>query len=82
MQLLLRIRIKILLKYKIMIKSIKYQIYAIMNNPIGAAIAIIHTNLFQSKIFCPSNTPNGIRLNIAIQPLNDAPIARSGLNGS
>jgi hypothetical protein len=36
-------------------------------------IEIFHTILFQSKIFCPSSTRNGNKLNIAIQGLNDAP---------
>ena len=35
-----------------------------------------HDILFQSKIFCPSNTPNGNMLNIAIQALNEAPAYR------
>jgi hypothetical protein len=41
-------------------------------------IAIVkdHTTLFQSKIFCPSNTPNGSKLNIAIHALKLAPIPK------
>jgi hypothetical protein len=41
-------------------------------------IAIVkdHTTLFQSKIFCPSKTPNGSKLNIAIHALKLAPIPK------
>jgi hypothetical protein len=51
-------------------------IYAIRNRimaSVAAIIAEVHTILFQSMIFCPSRTPNGKRLNIAIHALNDAP---------
>jgi hypothetical protein len=52
------------------------QIYAVTNNIIVHAIVRPHTTLFQSKIFGPSNTPKGNKLNSAIHPLNDAPADR------
>ena len=55
-----------------MLLSYKYER---INNTIAKAIVKTHTTLFHSKIFCPSNTPNGNKLNIAIHPLNEAPAA-------
>ena len=44
-----------------------------MNNTIEEAMVNPHAILFQSKIFSPSSTPKGNKLNNAIHALNDAP---------
>ena len=44
-----------------------------MNKTIVEAMANPQAILFQSKIFSPSNTPKGNKLNNAIHALNDAP---------
>lgn len=44
-----------------------------MNNIKLEAKVIPQTILFQSKIFWPSSTPSGNKLNIAIQLLKEAP---------
>ena len=49
------------------------QIYAAMNNIIVEAMVNPHAILFQLKIFSPSSTPKGNKLNNAIHALNDAP---------
>ena len=45
-----------------------------MNKTTVEAIVNPHAILFQSKIFSPSSTPKGNKLNIAIHALNDAPV--------
>ena len=47
-----------------------------MNKIIVMTIVKAHTTLFQLKIFCPSNTPNGSKLNIDIHALKLAPILK------
>ena len=49
------------------------QIYAV-NKTIVEAMVSPHAILFQSKIFSPSSTPKGNKLNNAIHALNDAPV--------
>lgn len=51
----------------------RHEIYALMNKTIVEAMVNPQAILFQSKIFSPSSTPKGNKLNNAIHALNDAP---------
>jgi hypothetical protein len=51
-------------------------LYDITNKVMVMPIVNAQTTLFQLKIFCPSNTPNGSKLNIAIHALKFAPMLK------
>ena len=53
-------------------------LYDITNKVMVMPIVNAQTTLFQLKIFCPSNTPNGNKLNIDIHALKLAPMPKYG----